>query len=68
MGAKELDDFFSRMGVMGFYPMGIWCITILGWILKSFMFMGNAIIAYQVEFQCGDQDSSTNANGTYENG
>ena len=65
MGAKELDDFFSRMGVMGFYPIGIWCITLLAWICKSFMFLGNALVSYQVDFQCDLPNSSTFMNGTF---
>ena len=58
MGAKELDSFFTRMGLKGFYPMGIWTVTWFGWILKAFMFSGNPLIAFPVDYNCDDGDGN----------
>ena len=58
MGSAELDGFLSRMGVMGFYPLGIWFVTLIAWILKSFMFMLFAIlrgIGYAIDYNQVDE-------------
>ena len=67
MGSAEMDGFLTRMGVMGFYPLGIWFLTLIAWILKAFMFMGNALIAYPVTYECLGV-SEISQNGTGENG
>ena len=64
MGAKELDSFFTRMGLKGFYPMGIWTITIFGWILKAFMFSGNPLIAFPVDYNCNEEDGNGTSSGS----
>ena len=67
MGLVELDGFLMKMGVVGFHPLGIWFLMLIAWILKSFMFIGNALLAYPVNYEClGELEiflNMTNENG-----
>jgi hypothetical protein len=52
MGAKELDDLYKDFGLRGWFPLGIFFLLHVTGILRSFLFLGNAMATWIPEFNC----------------
>ena len=54
MGAAEFDELLIRLGICGWFPLGVFFVQMTSGICACFLFLGNSMATYVPKFWCDD--------------